>query len=233
MTVSSYLTCFLRAGTKERDSLRWPFQPGANWVGPYFEELAPSVTAWDFGRQSFRLFQDLEYCKKQYFYICSSAAIAKNTLIINVFETSSRKTLQHGVGQQGEIVYIIFLWYLHVDLKQCFWFIWIAPDALTGDRWLQNGHLSPCFAISPNSVCLRGSNDVSVPGSKRVPFFLTCPGFRFYGPRNTFHAHARYLVMVSRRFDGKKHCFNAGSSAAITKSILIINVFETSWHKTQ
>ena len=61
MTVSSYLTCFLRAGRKERDSLRWPLQPGANWVGPYFEELAPSVTAWEFGRQSFRLFPYLEY----------------------------------------------------------------------------------------------------------------------------------------------------------------------------
>ena len=87
---------------------------------------------------------------------------------------------------------------------------------------------TPAIQNSPNSVCLRGSNDVSVPGSKRVPFFLTCPGFRFYGPRNTFHAHAWYLVMVSCRFDGKKHCFNAGSSEAITKSILIIDVFETS-----
>ena len=77
---------------------------------------------------------------------------------------------------------------------------------------------------SSNSECLRGSNDVSVLG----PIFSTCPGFCFYGPRNTFYAHARYLVMVSRRFDGKKNCFNAGSSEAITKSTLIINVFETS-----
>ena len=37
--------------------------------------------------------------------------------------------------------------------------------------------------------------------------FPTCPGFRFYGPRNTFYAHARYLVMASRRFYCKKHCF--------------------------
>ena len=92
--------------------------------------------------------------------------------------------------------------------------------------------VSPSSNMSPNSECLRGSNDVSVPGSNAPPFFPTCPGFGFYGPPNTFHAHARYLVMVSRRFYGKKHCFNAGSSAAITKSILIIDVFETSSHKT-
>ena len=44
--------------------------------------------------------------------------------------------------------------------------------------------------------------------------FPTCPGFRFYGPRNTFYAHARYLVMVSRRFFGKKHSLYTCSSGA-------------------
>ena len=67
---------------------------------------------------------------------------------------------------------------------------------------------------------------------KLGPIFPTCPGLRFCGPRNTFYAHARYLVMVSRCFYGKKHCFYACPSATIAKSILIINVFETSPHKT-
>ena len=35
---------------------------------------------------------------------------------------------------------------------------------------------------------------------KHGSIFPTCSGFGFYGPLNTFYAHARYLVMVSRRF---------------------------------
>ena len=67
---------------------------------------------------------------------------------------------------------------------------------------------------------------------KPEPIFPTCPGFRFCGPRNTFYAHARYLVMVRRRFYGKKHCFIHVLQQPSQQNTLIINVFETSSHKT-
>ena len=67
---------------------------------------------------------------------------------------------------------------------------------------------------------------------KPEPIFPTCPGFRFCGPRNTFYAHARYLVMVRRRFYCKKHCFIHVLQQPSQQNILIINVFETSSHKT-
>ena len=54
---------------------------------------------------------------------------------------------------------------------------------------------SACKHCSPNSECLKGSSDVSVPGANVCPFVTTCPGFGFYGPANTFYAHARYLVI--------------------------------------
>ena len=91
---------------------------------------------------------------------------------------------------------------------------------------------SACKHCSPNSECLRGSSDVSVPGANVCPFVTTCPGFGFYGPANTFYAHARYLVMVRRRFYCKKHCFIHVLQLPSQQNRLIINVFETSSHRT-
>ena len=54
----------------------------------------------------------------------------------------------------------------------------------------------------------------------------------FSKPPRTKHAHTRYLVMVSRRVYDKKHCFTHVLQQPSQKNILVINVFETSSHKT-
>ena len=44
----------------------------------------------------------------------------------------------------------------------------------------------PLMSYSQNSECLRGSNDVSIPGSIVIRIVAACPGFNLYGPPNTF-----------------------------------------------
>ena len=90
----------------------------------------------------------------------------------------------------------------------------------------------PFKVCSPNSVCLRLLQWCFCTRCKLGTIFPTCPGLQLCSPRNTSYAHARYLVMVSRRFYGKKHCFYTCSSAAMAKNTLIINVSVTYSHKT-
>ena len=153
------------------------------------------------------------YGKKHCFIHVLQQPSQTNTLIINVLETSSHKTLQNTL--------------FSITRGSPRWLF-----MRTRGTWWWWAVVSIIKSIVPQIAYAWGAPMMFLYPVQTSPIFPTCPGFRFCGPRNTFYAHARYLVMVSRRFYGKKHCFIHVLQQPSQTNTLIINVLETSSHKT-